>query len=60
MTRRLKLALNVIVQTGVCLFVVFVRGESPGCRLLNAASMLEWLRNPPPPLTVRKDGAEIP
>ena len=26
-----------------CLFVV--RGESPGCRLISTASMLEWLRN---------------
>ena len=26
-----------------------VRGESPGCRLISKASMLEWLRSPPPP-----------
>jgi len=28
----------------VCVCFV-VRGESPGCRLISTASMLEWLRN---------------
>jgi len=39
-----------------------VRGESPGCRLISTASMLEWLRNLPTTHmgAVRKDGAEIP
>ena len=40
-----------------------VRGESPGCRLISTASMLEWLRNSSPTThrgAVRKDGAEIP
>jgi len=47
-----------------CWLGFVVRGESPGCRLFGTASMLEWLRNLPPPTThrgaVRKDGAEIP
>jgi len=34
-------------DTATVCFVV--RGESPGCRLFGTASMLEWLRNPPPP-----------
>ena len=41
-----------------------IRGESPSCRLINTASMLEWLRSVPSPTThrgaVRKDGAEKP
>ena len=44
-------------------FGFVVRGESPGCRLISTASMLEWLRNTSPTThrgAVRKDGAEIP
>ena len=44
-------------------FGFVVRGESPGCRLISTASMLEWLRNLLPTThggAVRKDGAEIP
>ena len=33
---------TISLNTSVC-FVV--RGESPGCRLISTASMLEWLRN---------------
>ena len=39
-TRKSNTAFNCFV---VCCFVV--RGESPGCRLFDTASMLEWLRN---------------
>ena len=44
-------------------FGFVVRGESPGCRLISTASMLEWLRISSPTThrgAVRKDGAEIP
>jgi len=37
-----------------------VRGESPGCRLISTASMLEWLINLLPHHSQGKDGAEIP
>ena len=37
-----------------------VQGESPGCRLISAASMLEWLRTPPPPLTGEQYGKMEP
>ena len=49
------------VSNRCCCFVV--RGESPGCRLITTASMLEWLRNLLPTThrgAVRKDGVEIP
>ena len=44
-------------------FGFVVRGESPGCRLISTASMLEWLKISSPTThrgAVWKDGAEIP
>ena len=65
-TQRINVFCNVkycvIIVSLDQVFVCFVvRGESPGCRLISTASMLEWLRNLLPTThrgAVRKDGAE--
>jgi len=51
------------ILTSVVWFGFVVRGESPVCRLISTASMLEWLRNSSPTThrgAVRKGGAKIP
>ena len=48
---------------GLVWFGFVVRGESPGCRLVSTASMLEWLRISSPTThrgALPKDGAETP
>jgi len=41
--------LHLIVRESLMSCLLAFRGVSPGCHLINTASMLVWLRLPPPP-----------